>query len=95
MKHGDKIKDKILEAALGLWCSDPKKMTTRNIAEKINMTHGTVVYHFGDTLRDSVAEHAVKRGESRIIVQLMALDHPAIQALTKRERAWHSAQVRG
>jgi AcrR family transcriptional regulator len=96
MKRGDKTKRKILDAGLKLWRDDPRSVNFRNIAEKINMTHPAVLYHFGeDTLRDAVAAHAVQVGDSRIIVQLMAMKHPAVSSMSDADRRRHAAVVSG
>ncbi len=83
---GDKTKEKILEAGVKLW----PNITAQAVAAEAKMTHPNVLYHFpGDTLKFAVAEHAVRKGESRVIVQLMAEKHPAIKNLSAADRIRH------
>lgn len=94
MKHGDKIKRKILDAGLKLWRQNPALLTHRNVAAAVAITHPAVFYHFID-LRSAVAEHAVKLEDSRIIVQLMALNHPAVKKMSDADRRRHASVVSG
>lgn len=94
MKHGDKVKQMILDAGLILWANDPTSVSAREIGRKIKMTHANVLYHFpDDSLKDAIADQAVKTGNSRVIVQLMAIDHPAVNGMSVRERKKHVAMV--
>lgn len=79
-------RERILNAAVKLW----PNITLEAVAEKIGMTHPTILYHFpDDTLRDAVAEHAVAIGESRVIVALIAENHSAIGHLSVTSRMRH------
>lgn len=82
MKHSEKIKQIILEAGIKIWHGDPMKVTARNIAKAIEMTHSTILYHFGEKgIRNAVAEYAVKIGDEKIIVQLISSYHPSVSKL--------------
>ena len=82
---------KILEMGLRLWRVDPSYVTTRRIENELEMSHGTVQYHFGGltSLKNAIAYHAVKQGESRVIVHLITSKHPAVADLTEAERLEH------
>lgn len=97
MKHGDRQKRKILNAGLKLWRQDPARLTLRNVADAVGVTHPSVLYHFKEDggLRDAVAAHAVDRGDSRIIVQLMAMGHAAVKGLSEADRRRHASVVTG
>lgn len=87
---GEKTRAKILKIGLGLW----PNITLQAVADKIGMTHATVLYHFpGGSLKDAVAFHAVEKGNSRVIVQLIASNHPAIRKMSKAQRAKHFKAV--
>lgn len=81
----------ILEMGLRLWRVDPAYVTTRRIETELNMSHGTVQYHFGGiaALKNAIAYHAVKQGESKVIVNLITSKHPSIADLTEAERLEH------
>lgn len=81
----------ILEMGLRLWRVDPAYVTTRRIENELNMAHGTVRYHFGGivSLKNAIAYHAVKQGESKVIVNLITSKHPAVSGLSEAERMEH------
>lgn len=94
MKHSEKIKERILEAGIRIWLDDPMKVTARNIAKSIDMQHPTILYHFGKKgIRNAIAEHAVKNGYSKIIVQLIASCHPSVADLPKSAKNRHIKQM--
>ena len=93
MKHGDKMKQNILNAGLVLWRQNPIHVTARNVGDAVGLRHSTVLHHFKGRLRDAVAEHAVAAGDSKIIMQLMATNHPAVAGLSEEDRAKHAAAV--
>lgn len=86
-------KDKILNAGIDMWLENPLSVTANGIASKIGLTHGTVLYNFPNGVRNAVAEHAVKIGNSRIIVQLIALNHESIITLSAIEKSKHLKSV--
>jgi len=86
---GERTKLAILETGLRLWRVDPAYVTARRIAKELDLTHGAVMYHFpaGERpLRDAIAYHAVKEGEARVIVHLIAAQHKAIAHLDDTQR---------
>ena len=90
-------KTRILEMGLRLWCVDPSYVTARRIAKEIDMTHGTVLYHFprGErSLRDAIAYHSVEQGESRVIAHLIGENHKAVAHLTDAQRLEHLRMAR-
>lgn len=94
MKHGEKIRNRILIAGIRIWLVDPMKVTARNIAKSIEMQHATILYHFGEKgIRNAVAEYAVKNGYSQIIVQLIASSHPSVADLPKSVKNRHMKRM--
>lgn len=86
-KHGDKIKDKILNAGLKLW----PDVSARGIGRELKLTHSAVLYHFGNSkaLGEAVASHAVAMGKSAVIVELIAQRHKSVAAMPDKERQRH------
>lgn len=76
----------ILDTGLSLWKENPDSVTARNIARKINMTHGTVGYHFPEGVKSAVAVYAVEIKEQSIIAQLIVTNHPAIRNISIEQR---------
>ena len=84
--HGDKTRKKILEAGVKIW----PDITLSKVGRAANLTHAAISYHFPThELRDHIAEHAVKTGVSRVIVQLITENHPAVADLSEGERSAH------
>ena len=82
MKHGDKIKIKILRTGVEIWGEDVTKLSCREIARRMNYTHSAVLYHFGtfEKLKDEIATYAVLINYKPVVRQLEAVDHPAISS---------------
>lgn len=89
MKKVDIKKKAILDTGLKLW----PNVSCCNIANDMGISHQGIAYHFGDRLRDSIAEHAVKERNSRVIAQLIAIQHPAIEKMSNAERSRHMKAV--
>lgn len=88
--HGDKTREKILNAGVKLW----PEVSLSKVAREAGLTHAAVLYHFPmGTLKNRVAEHAIKTGDSRVIVQLIAARHPAIGKMPVGERHSHFRSV--
>lgn len=90
--HGKDIKERILEIGLTLW----PHISAREIGRQMNMSHSAILYHFDDAdgLRDAIAKHAVETGNSGIIVQLLAINHPATKGMETQLRDKHMATIR-
>jgi len=87
MRHGEKAKKEILEAGLKIWRKNPRDLTARAIAREIGKTHSAVLYWYSaDTLFDAVAKYAVQMKDARVIVQLIAMSHPAVMKLPDKEK---------
>lgn len=82
-------KNRILEAGIALWLENPKKVNATCIAKAIGLTHGAVLYHFPNGVKNAVAEYAVLIHESRVIVQLIASNHPAVQGMSRADIRQH------
>ena len=88
--HGDKTREKILNAGVELW----PDVTLSAVARKLDMTHAAISYHVPfHLLKQKVAEHAVATGNSRVIVQLISEKDPAVAHLTPGERSAHLFSV--
>ncbi len=84
---------KILNAGISLWMKDPLSVNASAIARRIKMTHATVLYHYGNNIKDVIAKHAVEINNVRIISQLILQNHKAVKHLTKEERIAHFKNV--
>jgi len=95
--HGERVKLRILEMGLQLWRANPSYVSARRIAHELGLTHGAVLYHFGHSaaLIDAIAFHAVKQGESRVIVSLIGMQHKSIGHLSDAQRLEHMRAARG
>lgn len=82
---GEATKLLMLDTGVKLW----PNVTARAIARKIGLTHSAVAYHFKDDLLDQVAAHAVNTGDSKVITQLIAVNHKAVRKLSPAERMKH------
>jgi AcrR family transcriptional regulator len=82
-------KERILEAGIALWLENPKKVNATSIGKHIGLTHGAVLYHFPNGVKDAVAEYALLIRESRVIVQLIASNHPAVHGMSKADIRYH------
>lgn len=86
MKCSDITKRRILETGVRLWHSSSDNVTARAIARELGITHPAVSYHFPDGIKHAVAEHAIKISDSRIIVQLIAVNHKLVSHFTENEK---------
>ncbi len=85
------VKDDILRTGLILLRAGVEP-SARRIASELSLAgHAAVLYHFQTSRRlyDAVAAHAVQVGESRVIVKLIAAQHPAICDMPDAERVKH------
>ena len=84
MKHSDEVKRRILETGVQLW----PYATARAIGRELDLSHSAILYHFGNSelLALDVARYAVHTGNAKVILQLLANDHPAVRDMTPRER---------
>ena len=91
LSAGERTRRKILNAGVKIWLETGGNVTAHNIGAALNMTHSAVLYHYRSalTLRDAVARHAVEAGNSRVIMHLLAIRHPAIDNLDSEERDRH------
>lgn len=94
--HGARIRTLILETGAKLWRDDPAKVTSRKIASILKMSHGGVLYHFGtvEDMRKAIAVHAIEKGDSRVIVHLIAARHPTIKHMSDADRLAHMQAAR-
>lgn len=96
LKAGERMKLDILEMGMRLWSVDPQYVTARRIARELKISHGSISYHFARgerSLRDCIAFHSVKEGNSRVIAQLIAINHSAVAHMQQGERLEHLARA--
>lgn len=81
----------ILSAGVELWAKDPCEVTVRRIADALGLSYHAILYHFATVaeLRAAIAAHAVEVGNSAVIVQLIAVKHPAIARMHYIDRQAH------
>lgn len=91
MAHGAKVKLRILEMGLTLWRIDPAFVTARRIGSEIGLTHSAVLYHFKNAvaMKDAIAYHAVRQGESRVIAHLIAARHSSVANMSDADKQRH------
>lgn len=85
------IERKILDKAVELW----PDVSPSKIAKALNLkAHANVSYYFpAESLKQRAAEHAVKTKNSRVIVMLVADNHPAVAGMSKKEMLKHFKPV--
>lgn len=95
MKHGDKTRLAILDTGLKLW-SLGREPTPSAVATAMGMTRTAIHWHFnsGFKLKEALAEHAIRQGNSRVIVQLIATNHHAVGTMGDLERQTHLNRCR-
>lgn len=83
----DEIKTKILNVGMRHW----PVINARAIGRDIGIAHSNVLYHFTDieTLRNAVADAAVRAGNSRVIAQLIIERHKAVASMSDQDRKRH------
>ena len=64
--------------------------TLEAIGDEIGISRQAVQQHYpqGD-IKDAIAEYAVSKGKSKVIVQLIASNHPAVNDISPADRAKH------
>lgn len=97
MKHGEIIKNKILDAVVKLWAEIGLFPTVREIAREVGLnSHSAVLYHFGyngENIRQEASEHAVKTDNSRVISMLILSRSPVIAKMSQVQRIKHLRQA--
>lgn len=90
--HGEDIKARILKIGLTLW----PNVSAREIGRQMDMSHSAVLYHFNDAagLNNAIAKYAVETGNSKIIIQLLAVGHPVISQMDDALRHRHMSTIR-
>lgn len=87
---GQKTKEKILNAGLELW----PNITLQAVSKATDLTHPGILYHFPNgTLKEAIAEYAVETGNSKVIVQLILVEHKAVSGMSPSERDDHFKSV--
>ena len=88
LTHGQRVKASILAVGVELWVEGVSNVTARQIGKVLGLTHSAVLYHFtnADGMRAAIASEAVRRGDRRVVPQLIASRHPAIEGMTADDR---------
>lgn len=82
------IEQKILNAGVALW----PDVTLSAIARALDLNSHVNIFHYFKNvkeLKDAIAVYAVKTGNSRVIMQLVAADHAAVKDLSQADRIRH------
>ena len=90
-------REAILSAGMVMW-QDGMRPTCGQIATKIGLKkHSNVAYYYPTAfkLEWAIAKYAIAHSNSRLIVQLIATDHPAVASLSDDERSYHLANIAG
>lgn len=87
-EKGEKTRELILESGLKLW----PDVTPSAIANDLNITHAAVLYHFSD-VKNAVAEYALEKGYSPVIVQMLASGHKLVRNMNAKDRLKHFTKV--
>lgn len=86
MKHGERMKLKMLQTGIEVWHKSHKDVTARNIARVLGMAHTAVYYHFPLGIEKAVAKHALKIKDKTIIIQMIAMNHPVVSHFTPYDK---------
>lgn len=79
-------KERILKAGCKLW----PDVTYEAVGNMTGISRQAVQHHFPQgILKYTVAEYAIEKGQSKVIVQLMAAGHTAADKLSPAERIKH------
>jgi AcrR family transcriptional regulator len=84
-------KTEIINAGIRLWRAGIEP-SARRIASECGLgSHAAVLHHFitSKRLYDALAAEAVRIGESRIIVKLIASGHPSVSGMPDADRVDH------
>ena len=76
----------ILKTGVEMWLEDPMSVNAHAIARRMKMTHGAILYHFPDSVRDAIAEHAVETDSKAIICQLIVSGHKAAENIPEEKK---------
>jgi len=87
-EQGKNTRELILESGLKLW----PDVTPSTIAADLGVTHATVLYHFSD-VKNAVAQYALDTDCSKVVVQMLASNHPLVKNMKGEERLRHFARV--
>lgn len=88
-----KMRKKILEKGLQLWRKDASKVSARNIARELGMSHSGVLYYFQGDLKDRLAEYAIEKKDAKVIAQLIASSHPSVKNMDKKTRSYYLSNM--
>lgn len=69
MKHGDQVRERILNAGIAQW----PNVGVRAIARDIGMSHGAVLYHFGTAaaLKDAITKHVLQSKDAGAVFEMI------------------------
>lgn len=89
MTHGEAIKLKIIQTGISIWLEKSGKITSNDVATRLDMTPANVLYHFKsiENLRNSVAAYAVQTDNSPIVLHLISVNHSAVADMSDKKRA--------
>lgn len=88
------MRNSILYVGADLWANGIRP-TPAAIAVRLGVSRAAVLYYFRTTrqLHDAIARYGVNNGNSRLIVQLVAIDHTAVAGLSDILRSHHFSMI--
>ena len=89
MSYSKKVKEQILTKGLEVYKQDPAKLNNHFVAKELNVSNAKIHYHFGTNLKEAVLRHAVDKGDSHVIVELIASKDRLVKHLTQAQRKEH------
>jgi AcrR family transcriptional regulator len=96
MTKGERTRASIIAIGMQVWREQGfERVTATRVASLVGITHGAVLYHFKSTdgMRDAIAAHAVWKGDSIIVPQLIAARHPATAQMDNVERSTYLSRL--
>ena len=81
--------EKILDTGLKIWRDEGlDKVTLRNIATALEITHPGILYHFKTValLKNAIASRALHLNDIKVIRQLIVTEHEVVSSMSSEDR---------
>lgn len=88
MSKGARTRESIILIGLQVWRENPDRVNMSRVASRIGITHAGIAYHFvnTDTMKDAIADHAVRVRDPIVIADLIVKQHRAVANMPEAER---------
>ena len=82
-------KTEILKIACDMWRENRSIPTVRALADRLNVSHGSVLYHWKSIglLHNAMALYAVTEQDKVLLSILVVTNHPAVSLFSEAERS--------